>query len=190
MIQEQMKLEIDRAIQIHWDKMVQDHKRITSYNHEMWEDLLNFCLTEFLGKKSIEYQYKVAVTDNALPNYMGRSMSLNLRSSTSPFWTQYRREGYNSRGVYEVEEMENQELYYIQEDNIGLEIHEIDPYECVVYHIDKLNFYDKQIINHHLIDNWTIKKISEHYNIPINGITKDIKRIKSKLKEHCKHLER
>ena len=188
MNQDEMKVEINKKISQHWNKMVKDHKQITTYNSEMWEDLLNFCLSEFLTKKSVEYQYKVAVIDDKLPNYIGRSMSLNIKSNTSPFWTTYRRDSYNFRGTYEAEVLENKELYHTQEDTIGLELHQIDPYSCVMYHIEKLNFYDKQIINHYLIQEWTYKQISEYYNIPIGGITKDIKRIMKHLKDNCHEL--
>lgn len=86
MTKEEKKIEIDKKITEKYDRMVQDSKRIASYNYDQYgQDLLSHCLSEFLEKKPIDYQYQVAVVDNKLPNYMGRSMSMAIRSNTSTF---------------------------------------------------------------------------------------------------------
>ena len=98
--QEDKTREINETIKRVYPKMIADYNRITTYNRKQYEDLLPFCLAELITKKSIDYQYQLICVDKKLANYIGRSMSLNIRSNTSPFWQHYRRETYVSRGVY------------------------------------------------------------------------------------------
>ena len=57
---------VDREITLAYPKMYKDFLRITGYNNEQWEDLLPFCISEFLTKKPIDYQYQVSVIDKKL----------------------------------------------------------------------------------------------------------------------------
>jgi hypothetical protein len=186
---EQEKKElVNRAITQAYPKMEKDLKRITSYNHELWEDLLQFCLSEFLTKKPLDYQYKVCVTDNKITNYMGRSMSLNLRSNSSPFWHQYRKNGYNSRGVYLVE-YENFETYDWEEPiDLDMELKNMNPLECVHWALEQVDFYHRALLDDYYLKDMTYKEIRNKYGIPLHHVRKDIEKGVSLLQEHCKHF--
>jgi hypothetical protein len=61
---EEMRVMINIKITLAYPKMMLDEKRITSYNYHLYSDLLSFCMEQFLIKKSLDYQYKVCVTDD------------------------------------------------------------------------------------------------------------------------------
>lgn len=174
-----------------YPKLYKDFRRITSYNHQQFEDLLLFCLHEFLTKKDISYQYKVCVIDNALPNYMGKSMSLNLRSSSSPFWHQYRQESYNSRGTY-LAETDNKLVQgeYDEIQDMLSPATETDPFECMMMAIDKLDFYHKPLLIDYYLKGLTYKQMNEKYGIHLNHLKKAVDSSIKQLQESCKHFIR
>lgn len=186
--EQEKKTLIDRAITQAYPKMYKDFIRITSYNREHYEDLLLFCLSEFLTKKSIDYQYKVAVTDGKLANYMGRSMSMNLKSSTSPFWQNYRKSAYNSRGAYlvEYEEYGQHDLPEIQDPD--MELKDMNPRECMMWALEQINFYHRALLEEYYLNDKTYKDIREKYGIPLQHIRKDLEAGVKLLQEHCKHF--
>jgi hypothetical protein len=175
MLTEQEKREeINRCVTRCYPKMVADFRRITTYNHIIWEDLLPFVIAEFLTKKSIDYQYKLCCIDNKLVNYIGRSMSLNIRSSTSPFWSKYRKNGYNSRGVY-LAEIDINIYEWDEVVDHDQKPEDISAHECLNIAIDQLDFYHKQLIYDYYIMGLTYQQIREKYGITISSIRKDVK---------------
>ena len=186
---EQKRNAINAAITKHWDKMCADEKRITSYNSELWSDLLSFCLTEFLDKKSIDYQYQVAVTNDKLKHYIGRSMSLNLRSKTSPYWSKIRRYTYNTRGTYLVDydEFDKHEHFQLSDPDLTLE--QFNPRECMMASLDKIDFYHRQLITDYYLNGMSYKDMHEKYGITLNSIRRDVKKGIALIQQHCKHFK-
>ena len=174
---------INREITLAYPKMYKDFLRITSYNSEQWEDLLPFCISEFLTKKSIDYQYKVCVIDKKILNYMGRSMSLNLKSSASPFWNQHRRSMYNNRGIYLAESDKNYQKGNYDEIKLP---GEANNYDCMMEQLDKLDFYHKAIMNDYFLLGMTYREMNLKYGITLNSlkiaVTEGIKIIQDKCK--------
>jgi len=173
---------INIAITKHYKKMLQDEKRITSYNYHLYSDLLSFCMEQFLSKKSLEYQYKVTVTDDAILNYMGRAMSLNLRSSTSPYWSHIRRDSYNFRGIYLAET----DKAYINGDYDEIEINEDDNYNCMIIQLNKLNFYLKPLIIDYYIQGMTYMQLNKKYGISLKHLKTAIEEGLNIIKTECK----
>lgn len=191
MTQEDKKKEVDKKVREGWSKMVKDSKQICGYNADKWaDDLLAHCLSEFLLKKSIDYQYKVAVTDGKLPNYIGRSMSLQVRSSTSMFWHTYRKNMYNTRGTYEADTKENWDDSEYQDVDYHLTpAKDRSAHDCMKYVMDnELDWYEKHIIEKLYFEKWTKKEFMEKYNLPVNSFNKDVKRTINKFKSLCKQF--
>ena len=187
--EEEMRTKVNIAFEKAYPKIYKDFRRITSYNHEQFEDLLPFCIHEFLIKKPIHYQYKVAVIDNALPNYFGRSMSLNLRSSSSPYWHQYRREGYNSRGAYLAEyDPKNARIEYDEIQDMLSPVTEIDPFECMMHAISKLDFYHQPLLTDYYINEMTYKQMNQKYGISLRHLKDAVEEGIRQIQQHCKHF--
>ena len=183
--EDEMRDMINREITLAYPKMCQDEKQITSYNYHLYSDLLSFVLSEFLSKKPIEYQYKVCCIDKKILNYIGRSMSLNLRSSSSPYWNQIRKQSYNYRGVYLVET----DKAYINGDYDEIEINEDDNYNCMLIQLDKLNFYLKPLITDYYLKNMTYQQLHKKYGISLKHLKTAIDEALLIIKTECKKTQ-
>ena len=173
---------INIAIAKHYPKMLLDEKRITSYNYHLYSDLLSFCMEQFLCKKDINYKYKVCVTDDAILNYMGRSMSLNLRSSSSPYWSHIRKDSYNYRGVYLAE---TDKAYVTgQYDEITIQVD--TDFECMLIQLEKLDFYHKPLIIDYYIQGMTYIQLNKKYGISLKHLKTAIEEGLSIIITECK----
>jgi hypothetical protein len=192
---DQMRIAINRKVEQHWDKLVKDSKQVSGYNYKNYgQDLLMFCISEFLTKKDLEYQYKVAVTDDKLPNYLGRAMSLNIRSSNSPFYSKYRKHMMNNRGLYEAE-YDNTVYktvdYQPDEPDYGFDLEKKhkSPVDCMEWAVSQLDFYYGALVNKYYYQKYTIKEIAEYYEIPKDTIQQDLKKARKILRQHCNHFD-
>jgi len=175
---------INHAITKHYKKMLQDEKRITSYNYHLYSDLLSFCMEQFLIKKPLDYQYKVCVTDDAILNYMGRAMSLNLRSSTSPYWSHIRRDSYNYRGLYLVESDKD----YVEGNYDTIQEQEIDNYGCMLQALEQLDFYHRPLLTDYYLNGLNYSQLNKKYGISPNHLKKAIDKGILIIRQQCKQF--
>ena len=173
---------INIAIAKHYPKMLLDEKRITSYNYHLYSDLLSFCLEQFLCKKDINYKYKVCVTDDAILNYMGRSMSLNLRSSSSPYCSHIRKDSYNYRGVYLAETDKS----YINGDYDEIVVKEDADYDCMLTQLNKLDFFHKPLVTDYYLNGMTYAQLNKKYGISLKHLNQAITEGLEIIKTECR----
>jgi hypothetical protein len=190
---EKRKLINDKVTQW-YAKMYKDSMQIAGANFSLYgEDLLAYCLEDFLCNKDLEYQYKVSCIDDKLVNYIGRSMALQIKSSSSPFWFKYRKEGYNSRGIYLVEDgkeeldplIEMGEEMDVEFDSPAYVKNDLD---CVRYALEQLHWYDSHLINDYFIKGLTYQDMHVKYNISLNSLKKDINKALVKIKNICSQM--
>lgn len=194
--EDEMREMVNRKVTQKYEKLLKDCKQITTSNyHKYGEDLLAYCLEKFLLDKPIKYQFTVAVIDDKLPNYMGRAMSLNLKSSSSPFWAKYRRESYNSRGSYIVEygdKDKNHKLpideFTTVSDDFDVPVHISDPVECISHAVENLDYYHKALVNDYFFNNMTYTQMNKKYGITLISLKKAIDKGKQLIKEQCQHF--
>ena len=186
MDEDEMRIAINNKITECWDKMVRDSKQIAGTNFNRYgEDLLAHVLDEFLNKKDITYQYQVAVIDNKLPNFIGRNMSMQIRSKTSPFWHMYRKSLYNSRGAYLADSIDKIDESSAADYNLIPEKDRTQS-ECVQWVLEnELDWYEKIIIEKIYLEKWTRSKFQAFYNLPNNSLNKDIKSTLNKFRKLC-----
>jgi hypothetical protein len=177
-MRDMVNYEITRA----YPKMQEDEKRITSYNYHLYSDLLSFVLAEFLTKKSIQYKYKVCCVDKKILNYIGASMSLNLRSSSSPYWNQIRKQSYNYRGVYLAET----DQAYINGEYDEITIAEDTDYECMLLQLEKLDFYHKPLLIDYYIQGMTFIQLNKKYGISLRHLREAINEGLKIIRTECK----
>ena len=180
--EEEMRDMVNYEITKAYSKMQEDEKRITSYNYHLYSDLLSFVLAEFLTKKSIQYQYKVTCIDKKILNYIGRSMSLNLRSSSSPYWNQIRKQSYNFRGVYLAEN----ERAYIDGEYDEIEFREDTDYDCMLIQLEKLDFYHKPLLLDYYIQGMTFIQLNKKYGISLRHLREAINKGLEIIRTECK----
>ena len=183
--EDEMRDMINREITLAYPKMCKDEKRITSYNYHLYSDLLSFVLAEFLGKKSIQYQFQVCCINKKVLNYMGRSMSLNLRSSTSPYWSHIRKDSYNYRGIYLAETDKS----YVNGDYDEITINEDDDYSCMLIQLEKLDFYHKPLIIDYYLKNMTYDQLNKKYGIALRHLRQAINEGLQIIKTECRKAQ-
>jgi hypothetical protein len=184
--------QINAKVTQYYPKMYRDSMQIAGANFEKYgSDLLAYCLEDFLCNKSIDYQYKISCIDEKLPNYIGYSMGLQIKSSSSPFWFKYRKEGYNSRGIYLAEDG-SVEI----DPSVEIEVDEIDDefdspayvkndLDCVRYALEQLHWYDRILVDDYFIKGLTYSSMHKKYNISLNSLKKDINSALNKIRKIC-----
>ena len=183
--EDEMRDMINREITLAYPKMLKDERQITSYNYHLYSDLLSFVLAEFLGKKSIQYQFQVCCINKKVLNYMGRSMSLNLRSSTSPYWSHIRKDSYNYRGIYLAETDKS----YVNGDYDEITINEDDDYSCMLIQLEKLDFYHKPLIIDYYLKNMTYDQLNKKYGITLRHLRQAINEGLQIIKTECRKAQ-
>ena len=176
---------INIAITKHYKKMLKDERQITSYNYHLYSDLLSFCMEQFLCKKPLDYQFKVCVTDDAILNFMGRSMSLNLRSSTSPYWSHIRKDSYNFRGIYLAETDKS----YVNGDYDEISVNQDDDYGCMLIQLEKLDFYHKPLIVDYYLKGMTYDQLNKKYGIALRHLRQAISEGLEIIKTECRKTQ-
>ena len=182
--EDEMRDMINREITLAYPKMLKDERQITSYNYHLYSDLLSFVLAEFLGKKSIQYQFQVCCINKKVLNYMGRSMSLNLRSSTSPYWSHIRKDSYNYRGIYLAES----DKAYVNGDYDVIQEHEMDNYSCMLQALEQLDFYHKPLLTDYYLNGLNYSQLNKKYGISPNHLKKAINTGISIIRQQCKQF--
>ena len=139
-------------------------------------------MEQFLCKKDINYIFKVCVTDDAILNYMGKSMSLNLRSSTSPYWSHIRRDSYNYRGLYLAET----DKAYVNGDFDEISVNQDDDFGCMLIQLEKLNFFYKPLVTDYYLKGMTYAQLNKKYNISLKHLRTAIDEGLQIIKTECR----
>ena len=194
MSEEEKREQINAKVTQWYPKMYKDSMQIAGANFEKYgNDLLAYCLEDFLCNKSLEYQYKVSCQDDKLPNYIGYSMSLQIKSSSSPFWFRYRKEGYNSRGIYlaedgSVEIGPSVEIGEEMDDEFDSPYYVKNDLDCLRYALTQIHWYDKILIEEYYIKGMTYASLHKKYGITINSLKKDIDSALTKIRKICLYI--
>jgi hypothetical protein len=191
MTEGKMKQLVEAKINQYYAKMVADSKRISGTNFDKYgEDLLAHCLEDFLINKPVKYQYKVAIEDNKLPNYIGFSMAMQIKSNTSPFWSKYRKDMYNNRGIYLAEDgsVEIDPSIEVGEEidtDFDTPAYLKNDLDCVRFALNKIHWYNKTLVEQYFLNGMTYKDLNEKYNISMNSLKKDIDKGLKEIRKIC-----
>ena len=94
---------INKYLQEHYQEILNKVKGVTK-NHHLTEDLLQDCILAFLEKGN-DYIHQVLL-DGKVQHYLVRMCHIQFNSSTSPFYTQYRKSSLRTNAIedYDVED--------------------------------------------------------------------------------------
>lgn len=169
---------IDNAISEMYDQLVINSTNVCTYNSDLWADnLLADTLWRFL-KRDIDAQWNVFMKGR-LERYLTSAMSMALHSSTSPFYFKYRK----PNGAYR-ELLDNVDGGYAYEYDVDSEFNLQMKYniEIVSEEVNKLHFYNKQLIRDYFYEGMRLKDMGEKYNINPQRIARDIRKALIELK--------
>lgn len=139
-------------------------KKITG-NHELWEELLHYCLEEFLFKPNIQE----IIQSGGGRFYVVRMMMNQFRSTTSPFYTKHRLPTVD----IEFEDVVEPEVFADHSDQLTQ----------IQNALENLNWYDKMLFEIFVKENHTISSLSRATGIPRTSVNLTINRVRTYLKK-------
>lgn len=158
-------------------------QKTCGFNAHRWaDDLLAVSVTFFL-EKDLDVQLKV-ISDGKLENYITFIAGMQVKSGSSKFFNTYRKFMNNQREILPNYLYKEYRVTYPEpfEDEENLRE------KCLRLEMDKLNPYERMIVEKKVIDDMTYKDISKTYNIPYSSLAKDAKAVMEKIKNACIHL--
>jgi hypothetical protein len=166
--------EITDWLNNNWMQLIINSKKVCTTNYRLWgEDLLLFVIGEFLEKDE-EYQIKI-YNQNKIEHWITSSMSLQIKSSTSPFYYKYRRPLINERSD-KIKDIKNDDSP--DREKIVTKLRET---------VSRLDGIEKYIAENYIYKQQTVKSLSEELNLPKKKINKIIINIKQKIKQECQN---
>lgn len=161
---------INSYLEKNYKEILNKVKGVTK-NHQDTEDLLQDCILAFL-EKGPDYTSKV-LNDGKVQHYLIRMTHIQFNSSTSPFYTKYRKASRKSNPI-ENQDIEDKPIEK-KEDSSQLA-------NDIKLYIGGLPLFDKTIAGKHLIDSVSQREMSRYYNINRTHISASIDLTKRNIK--------
>lgn len=138
-------------------------------NDDLAHDLLHECLLQLFEKQEIVLK---SYDDNSIKYYITSVLRTNFYSKTSPFYYRIRKE----RVLY----VDISECYNMEAEQQDFELQLL--YDILEISYAELNYFQKSILDLYLMLG-SMKKVSQHSNIPISSISRYIKEAKEVIKQ-------
>lgn len=144
------------------------------------DDLLGYTVTYFLSLP-IEKQVKI-YNDNSIEEYCTRLAAISLKSSTSPFYSQYRKFLMNTREMTDYTPVKPYEEY-------SEEVVECKACKCIQDAISNhSDWYEKKLLTMAVLEEMKPAAIAQELNLDTKSVTSNISVAKKKVAKQCKHL--
>jgi len=176
----QKKAEIDQWFKNNYNQLLINTKKVTTTRFNMFGiDLLTHIVQDFLSK-SIEDQY-IILDEGNLENYLTKNMSLQIKSSSSPFYYKYRKSTMAIRELLPIDysRYDNNDL---NEEDKNLQHKLID---CIKQEIELLNPYERELINQKLANGEKYEDLWKKWKISKSHLVNDLKIIKHNIRCNC-----
>lgn len=160
---------VDKFIQDNYSAL-QEAARKISGNDVLWEELLHYSLDAFLMKKNVEE----IIESGGAKFYIVKILTNSWRSTTSPFYYNYRKQDEEFTPYNEIDESTIPEV----EDNT------IEIAEKINVELQKLSWYDKVLFETFVKENHTISSLARSTQIPRTSISLSINRIRKHIKKN------
>lgn len=153
---------INSYLEKHYKEILGKVKGVTR-NHELTEDLLQDCILAFL-EKGPDYTSRILIEDK-VQHYLVRMCHIQFNSSTSPFYTKYRKASRKSSPI---------EDYQFEEEPVELKEDSKKLVNDIKIYIGNLPLTDKTFAQRHLVDDVSQREMSRFYNINRHHISASI----------------
>jgi DNA-directed RNA polymerase specialized sigma24 family protein len=163
---------IANYIEKNYKEILQKVRAVTR-NHQDTEDLLQDCILNLLEKGS-DYTNKI-VEDDKVQHYIIKMVHIQYNSSTSPFYTQYKKTLLKSVEI-------NDDILEGIEDIVETHQDTETLAKEVKLYIGNLPVYERTIAEKHFLTGDSQREMSRYYNINRIHITKDINNIKKNIR--------
>jgi hypothetical protein len=173
----ELNREIDRWFRENYNSLLYQVKRnIAKDGMSMYaEELLSHVILWTLERKP-EMKEQM-LRDNKIENYILRACSMQLRSSTSPFYREARKFKMSARsGVAEVDDI-------LDEGSTSIESN--PQYECMMREIKNLHWYHQKLIEEKWINGLTYQDMRIKYGITLSSLKSDFIIIYDIIRKKC-----
>lgn len=184
---------LDKWMTINYNRMLTSAIKISD-NDPLAEELLHFCLESLIGKKNIQD----ILDSGGCDFYLIRMLMNNWRSTTSPFYSLYRKARISTLDcdIGELEGYTDKTIDFGDDNirsktgddaiNVILKISEREEYEetteviaeLIREELETLSWYEQELFNLYLEENKNTSAISRLTSIPRKSIALTISRIK------------
>jgi len=140
------------------------------------DDICAFMYTEFMKQKPEKIEQML--DDDKVLNWMLRSTSFQIKSSSSPFYTQYRKKRSGMVPTYFIE------------DSYDSQAVEMDDYfQCMMETLseesDLLDWYEKKLIDMKYLKQMTYQQIVDAYGFSQISTKKHLNKALDKIEKYC-----
>ena len=158
------RLDLDQFMTENYTELQTAAQKITG-GDELWEELLHYCLEEFLFKPNVNE----IIESGGGRFYVVRIMLNQFRSTTSPFYTKYRTPTEDITDQFG----EEPEVFQDHTDNLTK----------IQDALAQLSWYDKMLFEIFVKENHTISSLSRATGIPRTSVNLTINRVRTYLKK-------
>lgn len=154
---------------------------------EYADDLLHHILQDVY--KMEEEKVIGMVERDKLRWYILKGAGMQLRSKTSPFYRLHRKEKLQSRENFTNSNADGHDSF----SGVGILEKVYEPYEhdelydCFQREMENLHWYQKTLMTRYWLENWTITKMYQHYNITKAHLVKDLNEAMDTIRTKCKN---
>ena len=151
-------------------KQLQDAARTITGNNQLKDDLLHYAIETLLSKPHDVIE--ACLASGGVNFYIIRVMMIQWRSTTGPFYLQYRKLYDDESALTNLaEESDADEQEYI-----------LTTANAIQKELDNLDWYSRELFNLHHLDGISISEISRSTKIPRTSISLTLKRVKTHIK--------
>lgn len=161
-----------------WPQLQINEKKVLGSAYDMYGGDLLAVSIEFFLNKPVDNQVQ-AFTENTAENYITWIMNIQAKSSTTKFYSEYKKHTINMREYYPDS--------YLYDQHIEEEGYDDDRMLCLKQAIKDLDPFEKMLVEERIIKGVGYEEIREKYDIPYSALSNELTKVKKKLKKKCQH---
>jgi len=176
---------IRKKIEEVYPQLVINARKVSTTNFHKWGLDLITTVVEFFLTKPIEKQLKT-IEDGKLENLLTFMMAVQLKSTSSRFYAEFRKHTLAIRELYTDYQYKGVEYEYNMEDGHA-EIFQSELMKCVEFHLKELDVYQKMVYDEILRQGKTYTEVSKHYKINYNHLRETTEELRQYFNDKCEH---
>lgn len=174
---------VRKKIEEVYPQLVINARKVSTTNFYKWGLDLITTVVEFFLNKPIEQQLKT-IEDGKLENMLTFMMSVQLRSTSSRFYSEFRKHTLAIRELYT--DYQYTGMDYNMEDGYD-EVFQSELMKCVDYHARELDVYKRMVYEEILRQGKTYTEVSKHYKINYNHLRETTEELRQYFNDRCEH---
>lgn len=173
------KAYVDKHLTKIYPQLKKNMVKVCGAGHDFWADDLLSIAVEFFLNKDIEVQYDSCINNKA-ENFITYMANFQLKSGTSKFFHRHRKFSSKTREYFTDGYVYDRGSKVFEDDDRTL---------CMKEAIKELDPFERMLVDERIIKGMKFNDIAERYDIPYSSLSHNYSKIKTKIKNKCKHLQ-